>query len=571
MRDTWFLDWQTSERLPVYTRANAGEVLPDPASPLGWTLTWEPAIVMGWRDAQVSFGTFTDDEIPHERPPMVGLFGGRIYINASAARLFGVRAPGLSAEMIDFIYFGEHPDVPPYVPHPDDESPEATERLGAMLGWVMTTPDLPELREDRTEADAVRAGRPNLELLSDVELVERARSFVPLMRKLFERHLTITAGAGIGPGALGAIAEAVGDPTLAMRLVAGIGDVDSALPSYELWELSRIVRGSPVLTAMFSEGVDGLASRITNSDDPRAIAFLSRFDEFIALYGSRGPNEWDIRSDTWETKPQLALTLVDRMRLAQDAETPRRRHDERVNDREQLTAQVAAALAGNEEALGTFHAALQSSRLFLAGRERTKTNIIKVLHEVRMAVAELGRRHGYTLAEVSMITADELDAFAADPASFAATIAERSEQYAELFELDPPFILQHGAVPPLSQWPRVRPAGAAVADSGEVLTGVPGCPGTATGRAVVVMYADDPAALEPGDVLIAPITDPAWTPLFVPAAAVVVNVGAQVSHAVIVSRELGIPCVVSVKDATARIPHGATVTVDGTNGTVTIH
>ena len=64
----------------------------------------------------------------------------------------------------------------------------------------------------------------------------------------------------------------------------------------------------------------------------------------------------------------------------------------------------------------------------------------------------------------------------------------------------------------------------------------------------------DPAGLEPGDVLVAPITDPSWTPLFVPAAAVVVDVGAQVSHAVIVSRELGIPCVVSVNGADATIP-----------------
>jgi phosphohistidine swiveling domain-containing protein len=62
----------------------------------------------------------------------------------------------------------------------------------------------------------------------------------------------------------------------------------------------------------------------------------------------------------------------------------------------------------------------------------------------------------------------------------------------------------------------------------------------------------------------------AATPLFVPAAAVVVNVGAVVSHAVIVSRELGIPCVVSVLDATSRIPDGALVTVDGSAGTVTL-
>jgi pyruvate,water dikinase len=107
--------------------------------------------------------------------------------------------------------------------------------------------------------------------------------------------------------------------------------------------------------------------------------------------------------------------------------------------------------------------------------------------------------------------------------------------------------------------------------AGTVLSGIPGCPGEATGRARVVLDAADPMGLEPGDILIAPVTDPAWTPLFVPAAAVVVDVGAQLSHAVIVSRELGIPCVVSVTGGTRRIPDGAMVTVDGTAGTVTVH
>jgi pyruvate,water dikinase len=71
-------------------------------------------------------------------------------------------------------------------------------------------------------------------------------------------------------------------------------------------------------------------------------------------------------------------------------------------------------------------------------------------------------------------------------------------------------------------------------------------------------------------VLVAPITDPSWTPLFVPAAGVIVDVGAPLSHAIIVSRELGIPCVVSVTDATRRIPDGAFVEVNGDNGTVTV-
>jgi pyruvate,water dikinase len=103
-----------------------------------------------------------------------------------------------------------------------------------------------------------------------------------------------------------------------------------------------------------------------------------------------------------------------------------------------------------------------------------------------------------------------------------------------------------------------------------VITGIAGCIGKAQGRARVVVDPADPGDLGPGDVLIAPLTDPSWTPLFVPVEAVVVDVGGQMSHAIIVSRELGLPCVVSVTDATKRIPDGALIEVDGAAGTVTV-
>jgi len=80
----------------------------------------------------------------------------------------------------------------------------------------------------------------------------------------------------------------------------------------------------------------------------------------------------------------------------------------------------------------------------------------------------------------------------------------------------------------------------------------------------------DPSVLEPDDILIAPSTDPSWTPLFLVAGAVVTDIGAIGTHAVIVSRELGIPCVPSIADATRRIPDGATITVNGSLGTVTV-
>jgi pyruvate,water dikinase len=85
-----------------------------------------------------------------------------------------------------------------------------------------------------------------------------------------------------------------------------------------------------------------------------------------------------------------------------------------------------------------------------------------------------------------------------------------------------------------------------------------------------VVDPSDPPDLEPGDIIVAPLTDPAWTPLFMAVDGVVVNVGGQISHAVIVSRELGLPCVVSVPDATELIQDGTQIEVNGNTGQVTV-
>ena len=139
-----------------------------------------------------------------------------------------------------------------------------------------------------------------------------------------------------------------------------------------------------------------------------------------------------------------------------------------------------------------------------------------------------------------------------------------------LFDLEPPYIVDRAA-PPLSQWKRRSDASSAAAvQVGDVLKGVAGSPGVVTGTAKVLLHVDDDIDLDPGDILIAPQTDPSWTPLFLAVSGVVVNVGGIGTHAVIVSRELGIPCAPAVADATVRIPNGATVTLNGHEGTVTI-
>jgi pyruvate,water dikinase len=574
MQDRWITDWDPSPRWPHYTRANAGEVLPTPASPLGWTFTWEKGIILGWRDGYVRSGNYSADEFDPVLPEVVGSFGGYFYINLANVRMQGVRSPALTVEQLDLAFFGDHPDVPPYTAHPLDERPDLVPKIEAHMGWLMSTTEMAELLEDRVVVGRLRDDRPDLAALSDAELLERARSTQPLLQHLFNQHTITSSGSGVAPGILFAVGQALGDPTLPMTLVAGIGDVDSAAPSYALWDLSRQVRASAELTAAFDAGVTGLLDRLTAAGSADATALLDGFERFVHEYGSRGPNEWEMTAETWETKPEIALAALDRTRLQADGESPQIRNRAKAEAREAAVAATRAQVAGIAELAPLFEGALVAANQ-LAFRERTKTNIVKAVHEGRMAFRELGRRHAAAGnladdAHVFMLVDSELDAFVDDPGSFRDTLSGRAADWAKLWELEPPFFIKDGQVPPLSSWARRGAVQVAAASAGEVLQGVPGCPGVVEGRARIILDPSDPSALEPGDIMVAPLTDPAWTPLFMTAGGVVVNVGGQISHAIIVSRELGLPCVVSATDATVRIADGALVRVDGSTGQITV-
>lgn len=574
----WIEDQPYSEKASFWTRANVGEVLPEPPSPAGWDLVFgNGGTVAGWRDCAVNRLGVGEEELDPDpnRCDFIGLFGGYGYLNATWIRVWAERTPGMSAAAIDAAYFGDHPDVPPYVKEPWHENPATTAQMEKWLGWVLGDMDQSELEADRQLARKIRRERPALTAMSDAELLARARELRPLCRRMFDQHINQSGAASIGPGTIGAICAAIGRPADAMRLIAGLGGVDSAAPSYAMWELSRQVRQSPALTALFDRGPNGLHAALRASSEPDVAAFCKAFDDFLAEYGSRGPNEWDIMADTWETTPDIALAAIDRMRLGSDEGSPMARNAERVAERERVRDEVRAALAGDPETLAQFDAAMASALTFVPGRERSKTNIIRVIQETRMAIWEIGRRavgRGEIdrPQDICFLFEDELEALAHGKLANVRTIVEERKRYYDwLLSLEPPFII-NGPPPPNTTWSKRADHVATRAAAGEQLTGVAGCPGVARGRARVVLDPSDPTVLEPGDILVAPMTDPAWTPLFVPAAAVVVDVGAPLSHAIIVSRELGIPCVVSVTDATRRIPDGALVEVDGDAGTVTV-
>jgi len=576
MQDKWFTDHPPSERYPHYTRANAGEVLPTPASPLGQTYGFDNAIGHGFQEASIVMGAYEEDDYRDGKPEMVTFFGGYFYINMSCVRIQAVRNPAITVDQLDLAFFGDRTDTPPYEPHPKDEKPHLQEKIDAHMQFVLTTSHWPELEEEKKRAAQIRADRPDLSSLTDDELVAHLRNLHPYIRDFTTNQMVAATSSGIPPGMLGAVAEAISDPTMPMRVLAGLGDVDSAAPSFALWELSRLIRGDGELSAVFDEGVDGLLDRIETLDSLNAQQFRDDFDNFVYEYGSRGPNEWELSAHTWETDPAIPIRTLDQVRKQPDEKNPQNGADSASEERQQVVEEVRAKLAelGNEELVGVFEGALVGANQMVF-RERAKTSLVRVLHESRMAIRELGKRHteSGTLSDpehIFMLLDEELESFVADPSRYSALLHDRYENWLKLWDLTPPFFLRDGIIPPLTEWETRAPTAESALSEGDVLAGTAGCPGVVTGRARIVRDPTSPPDLEPGDIMVAPLTDPAWTPLFLAVDGVVVNVGGQVSHAVIVSREMGVPCVVSVADATERIEDGATITVDGTNGNVTL-
>ncbi|PAZ10663.1 hypothetical protein CLM62_39515 [Streptomyces sp. SA15] len=567
---SWITDWQRSERLPHYTRANAGETLPEPASPLGWTLVWGRGL-QGWRRGFVGFGIYREEEVAGPRPPFVGMFGGYFYLNLSHMRLFGIRM-GQTADQIDTAFVGQRSDTPVYVAHPEDQDADLTAKAGGTLQRMLGQTSFPEADADRERLRRIRRERPDLTRLSDAELVAHARSLLDEVETTFQRHVESSLPASVGPAILGPLCASVDRSGDLLDLIGGLGDVDSASPSTGLWTLSRQVAASTELTALFDRGTAAVEGALDGATGD-VKAFRDAFEEFLAESGDRGPNEWDIHALSWEAAPVQALALVDRIRHSADDDSPAARHRRLTERREQTAREVRAVLP--EDAQPMFDAGMHAAQVWIPARERTKANCVTVVNEIRMAVRELGRR-GVEAGrfakpeDVMMLLDTELDDYVADPEPYGPVIAQRLAEYAGLHELEPPFFVAEDAQTEIDTWPRRTEERTEAAVEGDVLSGVGGSHGTYTGRVRVVTDPASCEALEPGEVLVAPITDAAWTPLFLVAGAAVVDVGALNSHAVVVCRELGIPAVISVEGGTRRLRDGMVITIDGDKGTVTV-
>ena len=564
----WFLDDEPNRRFPVYCRGNVGEIVPDVATPLSASLT-TPAFVKGFGDLFGETGAFTDEELAG---PAVtgGVFGGYLYFNLSFARAFAFRMPGMRVADIDQQMLGSTGDPPPFRRGPGDRDIRTSARAVVAVTRLMIgrkTPDLDGQRADVLRwVASIEAGPSDEAVLAYA--AGFAEQFVGYLRTLLESSM----GSGMPSALLDRLCGRAErrEPGLLVKAMSGLGTIETARPAMDLWRLGRLVATSPELTVAFDAGVPGLLERLRASGSGDVARFVERFDAFLAEHGHRGPREVELASDTWATAPESALTMVERLRFTSATADPedasRRLGVERLAARARLRNRTIRPLRPLVERL------LDTGARGAARREQAKGTLVLGVSGLRTALFHVADRlvaqgHLPDRTQFFMATLDELPQLLADPRALAAELAERRERYEELNSLVPPFSFE-GRLPDPNGWPRRTdlPSGTRP----QQFTGIGVSGGTARGRARVITDPADPRGIEPGEVLVAPLTDPAWTPLFLAAAGVVVDVGALQSHAAIVARELGIPAVVSVEHASAWIHDGDKLEVDGDRGLVRI-
>ena len=256
------------------------------------------------------------------------------------------------------------------------------------------------------------------------------------------------------------------------------------------------------------------------------------------------------------------------------ATTPAQNHGRVVEARHAAESAAFEALASSPRRLKAFRRLLADAQHVVPIREEQTEELTIAWPVMRRAVLRIGealadRRFIAEPDDVFFLTrAEVLAALGEGPMPATVDVPGRRSLRAEQARLVPPRLV--GRVNPMIQrvWDSFPGLIGARPSDQALVSGVPASPGRATGPVRVIRGPDEFDELLPGEILVAPVTAPAWTPLFTRAAAVVTDVGSAAAHASIIAREYGIPAVVGCGDATARLRTGMRVTVDGATGNV---
>lgn len=541
----------------VWSNANLKDIMPGLVSPFTWSLM-RPQLEVAIRDqfAQVGYKVAPDC-------PIIRRFWGRPYFNLSlfqesAYELYGAppeqQVDQLGGAMVQGF------------------TPGAAASLRTRLRWLRNVLRFSVIADRIRKAapacfdEVTRRWQTEIQqapYLDRAAVLERLETFATLTRPFLLQHLDLSWAMSGNFSYLGELIERWiprARPGLIADLVTGVGDISSAEHSYRLWELSRLARQLPEVMHFLQRG-EWSAWQTELVGTP----FATSWQAFLDRFGHRSLYEVEMANPRWRDQPDYLFDVLASYVTLNQEEIP-------FDPQEQARRRYAA----EREVLSNlsywrqrwFRLVLRRVQLFSRLRENSKSHLVKLIDIGRcMALAAAHFLiHDGVLSDSDSVFLLEIDEIRAalrhekDAQWIVQQMTQRRLERQRYAALQPPEAIIGDR--PFYEQPLMKQTRA--------LHGLPSSPGRVVGTARVLRLPQEGIRLKPGEILVAPSTDPGWTPLFLLAAGLVMETGGYLSHGAIVAREYGIPAVLNVALATSIISDGSTVILDGGAGTVQV-
>jgi phosphohistidine swiveling domain-containing protein len=444
--------------------------------------------------------------------------------------------------------------------HPDKARERFDDRLEAYLKTVQVAP-----ADDRFERLAAFAAFMD----SQGGLADALPTLLPYFIPIFAPamaslnligHLLPRSGTGER-----------GFPLSVMEVTRGLPHNVTTEMDLALWQTASIIRADAAAADMFrSKDAAALASDYLN--DALSPAAQSAIGQFMDRYGMRGIGEIDLGQPRWREDPTPVMHSLQSYQQIEPEFAPDVLFEKGSKAAEEAIERLVAEARhqpGGWIKAKLVRGAARRVRLLMGARESPKFLAVRAMGSVRRVLLELGDAFVTTGIitrpdDLFFLHVAELEALSRQEAhDWKALIDRRRLAYErELHRRQVPRVL-------VSDGRAFYEGVGAATDNDNCITGSPVSPGMVEGVVHVVL---DPrsARLVPGEILVCPGTDPAWTPLFMAAGGLVMEVGGMMTHGSVVAREYGIPAVVGVHQATLRLKDGQRIRLDGTNGRIAI-
>ncbi len=357
------------------------------------------------------------------------------------------------------------------------------------------------------------------------------------------------------------------EESLVSRMLAASGDVASAEQGYGLYELARLAEREPAAMQTLAAD-DPFAWRSLAASSP----FRSAMEQYLHRFGHRAVFEMEIASTRWHEAPTYLVSQIRFHVDHSDMPDPRARA-EAVRHRAQTDLRNVPWYVRP-----LVRWLVDRSRHGAGLRENAKSGMAAAVSTLRQVCLELGRRcvdRGRLAApdDIFHLGFGEVEAYltgAWDGSGAALLVRDRQQRLARYASQRLPGVISGATqTQPVAAAAGADGVGRETAAGDRVWDGLAAAPGAAVGPACVLSSPHDADRMRRDDVLVAPSTDPGWTPLFLRASAIVMETGGYLSHGAVVAREFGIPAVVNVRGAMGQIRDGDRLRVDGDSGVVT--